>query len=625
MKVVNKLLKSNIFKHLVIIGGVFFSFLILDVYLRYFSNQSMLFYGWARSAPNLLTFSWIILLIGILYLLPKKAKIITYAVSIILSNILVYAEFLHYRVLDRFFMFSDLFLVGEGKSYFLFAIGKTTYQIVIVLLVSLITAIITIFLMKKADEPKKSKKYVIILVLTTIFLVASCRFVAISKYGKQAPATSWEAAYSSKNIYLDYNNQNKCMQISGVYELVFRSTYLYLKDNFFSNKKEMANEVAAFLEMESSNENEVNEYTGIFKGKNVIYILMESIDSWLVTEDVMPTLYKLSQEGLNFTNRYAPTFGGGQTINSEFAMNTGLYAISNNKAIYNYDKNSYPYSLANMLKNNNYSAVSVHTNVGNFYNRTNLHRALGYDKHYGLSDMKDIDHTNYNYYNDSSLVKNDEVYNLIVREEPFLSFVISYSAHIPYDESNDRCITNPYGLNVDGNKELSCIRNLAKETDEMLRILIEKLKADNKLDDTILVLATDHYAYGYSDQDYIKQYKNVNNSNLLQKVPLVIWSNKVSHKDIDTLMDTADILPTLLNMLGISYNPNYYVGTDVFSSNHENYVYFANDSFYDGNIYYDGYNISENNEYIGNMTTTIRQKIELNNKIILSDYFSTNK
>ena len=69
-------------------------------------------------------------------------------------------------------------------------------------------------------------------------------------------------------------------------------------------------------------------------------------------------------------------------------------------------------------------------------------------------------------------------------------------------------MSNPYQLKVEGNKELSCIRNLAKETDEMLRILIERLEEDNLLENTVLVLATDHYAYGYGDQSLIEEYKN---------------------------------------------------------------------------------------------------------------------
>ena len=228
--------------------------------------------------------------------------------------------------------------------------------------------------------------------------------------------------------------------------------------------------------------------------------------------------------------------------------------------------------------------------------------------------MGNINHTDYNYYNDSSLVKNDETYNLIVREEPFFSFIISYSAHVPYDDTNDRCINNPYNLNVEGNKELSCIRNLAHETDEMLRILIERLKKDNLLDNTVLVLATDHYAYGYDDQTSIKKYKNTNNDYLLQKVPLVIWSPNLKHNNIDTLMDTADILPTLLYMMEIDYNEDYYIGTNVFSSNHDNFVYFSSDTFYDGKTLYDSNTKNINNANIDETIKTIRKKIDLNNK-----------
>jgi phosphoglycerol transferase MdoB-like AlkP superfamily enzyme len=275
-----------------------------------------------------------------------------------------------------------------------------------------------------------------------------------------------------------------------------------------------------------------------------------------------------------------------------------------------------------MLKSNGYSAASIHTNSGSYYNRTFFHEALGYSEHYFLDDIKNINHTDYNYYNDSSLVKSDDVYNMIVREEPFFSFVISYSAHIPYDDTNDRCVVNPYNLNVDGDKELSCIRNLAKETDEMLRVLIERLEEDDLLDNTVLVLATDHYTYGYADQTSIKNYKNTTSEYLLQNVPLVIWSNDLEHEEIDTLMDTADILPTLLNMLGISYNPNYYIGTDVFSDYHENFVYFSSDTFYDGEILYDGSNIdSDNIEDVSIIMSKVKKKIELNNNFIISDYF----
>ncbi len=629
MKKVKQLLNNVIVRNLFIIAGMFISFYILDVALRIFSNQYVGFYRWIHYSPNLFTFSWIFLFIGILYLLPKKAKMITYSILVIISNILVYAEYLHYSILKRFFTFSDILLTKEGSDYFLYAISKTSFKIILIIIISLLCMVITLYLIKKTEEISKNKYYYLSMVLITITLVSGTRMLAIHKLGKASDPLTWEASYKPKNVYLDFNNQNKSLETSGIYELIFRSTYLYFKDNVLLNKNKMIDEINdeinANKKLSSLVMSDVDDdnYYGILKGKNVIYVLMESIDSWLVTKDVMPTLYNLEQTGLNFTNRYSPSFGGGQTINSEFAMNTGLYAVENSKAIYNYDKNDFSASLANKLKENNYSAISIHTNTGSFYNRTYFHQALGYDKHYALADMGNINHTDYNYYNDSSLVKNDEVYNLIVREEPFFSFIISYSAHVPYDDTNDRCISNPYNLNVEGNKELSCIRNLAHETDEMLRILIERLKKDNLLDNTVLVLATDHYAYGYGDQASIKKYKNTNNDYLLQKVPLVIWSPNLKHNNIDTLMDTADILPTLLYMMGIDYNENYYIGTNVFSSNHDNFVYFSSDTFYDGKTLYDSNTKNINNANIDETIKTIRKKIDLNNKFIISDYFKS--
>lgn len=625
MQVVKKILNNQIIRNLLIMLGIFLSFFILDISLRMYSNNHIGFYRWYHYSPNLFTFSWIFLIIGVLYLLPKKARMITYGVLSVISNVIMYAEYLHFSILKRFFAFSDLLLVKEGSDYFLYAISKTSIKIVLVMLISLLVTVITLFIMKKTEDINKNWKYYICLLSTMIILVGGTRLLANIKLGIKVDPLTWEAVYKPKNIYLDFNNQNKSLEVSGIYELIMRSTYLYVKDNFIINKNKIREDIDNYLEKDSNRlEYKKNDYTGILEGKNVIYILMESIDSWLVTEEVMPTLYHLEQTGLNFTNRYSPSFGGGQTINSEFAMNTGLYAIENSKAIYNYDKNDFSNSLANMLKNNNYSAISIHTNSGNFYNRTFFHEALGYDMHYALDDMKTINHKDYNYYNDSSLIKNNETYDLIVREEPFFSFIITYSAHVPYDDNNDRCIKNPYNLEVKGNKELSCIRNLARETDEMLRILIERLEKDNKLDNTVLVLATDHYAYGYEDQTYIQKYKDTDNNYLLQNVPFIIWSNDLKHKEINNIMDTADILPTLLNMLGITYNPNYYVGTDVFSENHENFVYFSSDAFYDGKNLYDGTKVDkEKSDYVNNIITKIRAKGDLNNKMIISDYFRT--
>ncbi|MDE5630766.1 MAG: LTA synthase family protein, partial [Bacilli bacterium] len=326
-----------------------------------------------------------------------------------------------------------------------------------------------------------------------------------------------------------------------------------------------------------------NDYTGIFKGKNVIYIMMESIDSWIIDEDTMPTLKHLQETGMNFTNRYSPFFNGGQTINSEFALNTGLYAISSRDTIYDMDDIDYNYSLANILKNNGYSANSFHANAGSFYNRSNFHKRLGYTHHYAALDMQKAGmlDENKNYYADTELFSDDDIYKLMTSDKPFLAFFTTYSAHLEYTSSNKvyKTVKHPYDVDKYNEEEL-IYRTLAYDTDSAIKALIEKLEEHGILDDTVLVIASDHYVYGYSDGDYVALKKNVlNDQKELQNTPFIIWTNDMEHKTFDKILDTADILPTVLNMLGIPYDPNKYMGTDVFSDNADDFVWFSDGSF----------------------------------------------
>ena len=617
-----KIFSNVYFQNIVIMMGMGFSFLILDIGLRYFSNKHVLIYKFTHASPNLFSVSWILLFMMIFYLFSKKKKAWIYGISLVIFNILTIAQILHMKVLNRFFGISDVLLASEGSDYFLFALKKIDLYTCGLILLSILSMIVTCILIKKFKEFDKNLKYYFLVVIIGISSFSLFRYVAINRLGKLADTNSWEAAYNVKNIYIVFNNQSKNMEVAGLYEQTFRNSYLFIKDTFNVEKDKINKELDEYFN-EMDGELEDNKYTGKFKDKNLIFVLMESVDSWLVNKEVMPTLTKLSKEGWNFTNRYAPTFGGGQTINSEFSANTGLYALENSKAIYNFNKNNYDYSIASLFKNEGYSVNSIHANTAKFYNRNNFHRALGYENHYALSDMEELD-TSYDYFLDSSLVKNDEVFKLITSSDKFMTYIATYSPHLPYDNENTNCSKNLYEF--DDKKigsELSCIYNLAHDTDEFLRLLIENLEKENKLDDTVLVLFSDHYMYGYSDVDYILKKKDVDNLNLIQNVPFVIWSIDMKGKQIDTIMDTSDILPTLLNLFGIEYDPKYYVGTDVFSDSHENFVYFANNIFYDGELYYDGKDkiTDENKEYIENTLKVINKKMWMNKQIILGDYF----
>ena len=301
-------------------------------------------------------------------------------------------------------------------------------------------------------------------------------------------------------------------------------------------------------------------------------IMLESVDSWLVNEEDMPALTNLQKSGWNFINRYAPAFGSGATINTEFSALTGLHTPIQGNASYNYVRNLFPYSLPNLFRNDGYIVNSVHFNYGAFYNRTNLHKALGFEHHYSLIDMGYSNET----MDDRKLVNNDEIYKLIVpsKNQKFMTFITTYSTHGPYNENNGMC-NKVFDENkdeiIDIDKELFCIKKLSKMTDEFIQNLIKRLEDDQLIDDTIIVLFTDHYAYGYSN---VYEVKNISDVNLVQNVPFIIWYNNIDSKVIDTLVDSTDITPTVASLFGLNFDEKYYVGTNVFGDKHDNFVYF---------------------------------------------------
>ena len=130
---------------------------------------------------------------------------------------------------------------------------------------------------------------------------------------------------------------------------------------------------------------------------------------------------------------------------------------------------------------------------------------------------------------------------------------------------------------------------------------------------TLFVIAADHYVYGYSDPDYVAEKKGVAfDRRALQNTPLIIWTPGIEHKEINTICDTADVLPTVLNLLGIEYDPNNYIGDDIFSDTHDNFVWFS-----------DGSNIKgkENELSDDAIRTKTKYNISKNKDILLTNYY----
>lgn len=530
---------------------------------------------------------WISIFIIFIYISKNKGKVysIFYFIFLIFSII----QYFHINIINEPFGISEIFNFKEALDYNNAIIENINIKFILYLFVSILNYIIVYKLIKKNLTQNNSNKlitlmfFIPIIIIYKLLLIVS---IGINYNGYNI----FESNLNKRRIYDTFINKEEAYNLTDLYEYTIRDMYLFIKPYFEIDKYKNKILIDEYFKTNDTSHIK-NDYTGIFKDKNVIVILAESIDTWLITEDIMPTVYNMQKNSINFINRYSPFYGSGRTFNTEYSLNTGLY-IPMNYNIYDTENHNYQYSLPNMFIKNGYITNSLHFNSGDFYDRKNMHNSFGYQNRYFLNDIYEED-----YSNDPDIFKNKDIYNSVVnKEDKFLTFFITYSAHLPYNNSNPLCRKI--------NNENECIKTLAGYTDEAIRILVESLKQDNLLEDTVIVFVTDHYTYGYNKEE-VYSLKGGDTNIYVDKVPFFIWNNNNYSMTIDKYVDTSDILPTLLNLFGIEYG-NTYLGTDALGLNHQDYVYFN-----DGNL-------------IGNTSISSEQifkKININDLIVKTDYY----
>ena len=87
----------------------------------------------------------------------------------------------------------------------------------------------------------------------------------------------------------------------------------------------------------------------------------------------------------------------------------------------------------------------------------------------------------------------------------------------------------------------------------------------------------------------------------------------------------TDILPTVLNLFGIEYNKNNYIGNDALAAGYKGYAFFSDYSWFDGNVYVENGKIMNggkaNKEYIEKMNENIGTIIRKNDLTLRYNYF----
>ena len=404
-----------------------------------------------------------------------------------------------------------------------------------------------------------------------------------------------------------------------------------------------------------------NEYTNIFKGKNIIVIHAESMQKFAMdltfnNKEVTPNLNKLANEGIFFSNFYSQV-GVGTSSDAEFTFNTSLMPSTKGTVFVNYFDRDY-ISIPKLLKEQGYYTYSMHANTGEFWNRNTMHKSLGYDKFYN-KDSYTIDETIGLGLSDKSFFRQSVDMMKQIKEEenkPFYSLLIMLSNHTPF---SDLALMEDYKTTIDvtidnqtvtrdylNNTTIGNYLRSVHYADSAIGEFIDNLDKEGLLENTVLVIYGDHDArldfedfnllYNYdpitdtikteNDEGYIPYTKY--NYELDRKVPFIIWTKDQNYNlNVNTPMGMIDVLPTLGNMIGI--HSDYQLGKDIMNlKGDDNTVTFIDGSFLTSKVYYNspkGEIYSINNEpiteeYIKERTKKSSDLIEVSNDIITYDF-----
>lgn len=622
------------------------------------------------SKPFLADFALVLMFGSLGYLVKPKNRFRYFFILMLIFTVMEVINSIYYTFYYSFASFGELSTVSQMGTVTNSLWERIKLTDLIYILIPIIFYILHKRLVKTSyynfmSVVEKGKKmFVTTLLVGCIFLAWT--FVTAKKSDYSRLAKQWFRVYIVERFGLVMYQCNDLIQ---TLTPKFSSLFGYeAASNAFTN---------FFTSPERDEYKEKNKYTNILKDKNIIFIHMEGMQTYLMDlkfngKDVTPTINKLASEGLFFKNFY-PQISTGTSSDTEFTLNTSLMPAASGTVFTAYYDRTY-ITIPKLLKEKGYETFSMHGNYSSMWNRSNVHPLLGYTK----ENMFFEEHFEFNH--DLEDPNNMDVVNLGISDklffkqavpilenfedqhEKYMGTVITLSNHSPFiyldkygefdmsttfkdcDEHNV-CTTKTtdylYGK-ASGNYITS-----AHYADEALGEFFEYINNSDHFNNTVFVLYGDHdakltrnemnYLYNYdyrtgelkdeSDPTYI-DYDSVTHE-LNKKTPLIIWTKNSKLRSklngvVNYYMGMYDVMPTIGNMLGI--NNDYALGHDIFNIKDNNVVVFPNGNFVTNLIYYNNSTgaskiIKEGAElttdYISNLINKTEKILEVSNSIIV--------
>ena len=564
---------------------------------------------------------------------------------------------IYYKFFTSFASFGELATLGQTET----VVGSIFEKLRVINFIYVLSPIIFIYLYFKMSrtayfvfvEKINKAKRCFFGTLIGAFLCLVLSFSTATKTDYSRLVKQWNRVYVADRFgFILYQFNDLIQTLTPKFSSLFGYDDALKKFEMFFTKEEI-NEYSA-----------KNQYTDMFKGKNIIFVHMESIQSFLMDlefngEEVVPTVNKLAKEGMYFDNFY-PQISTGTSSDTEFTLLSSLLPAASGTVFVSYYNREYN-TIPKYLKNLGYTTYSIHGNHASMWNRSKVHPRLGYDNMYFEESFEYTEDDVINLgINDSLFFKEAmPILEKIERDSsPYMGTIITLSNHSPFiykdkyapydlstnvvNDSGKSVVTNYLDGTPVGNYILS-----SHNADLSLGEFIDYVNESDYFNDTIFVFYGDHdarlsrseinYLYNYNpedgstydekDDEYVSY--DAFDHELNKKTPLIIWSKDKSvrekiNKTVSYTMGMYDVMPTIGNMFGFK-NP-FALGHDIFNIKNNNIVVFPNGNYVTNEVYYSNQNgkyktlktnavLDEN--YVKTRADYAEERLEVSNAIIV--------
>lgn len=563
-----------------------------------------------------------------LYVRRKKPAYITMMVIYFIMTALLFSNAVYYREFTDFITINTMLGAGKvasglGESAIkLFRPYDILYWIDFILLVfALATKRI------KMDETPVRARMAFAFTTLSVMIFSGNLFLAESDRPELLTRTF------SRDYLVKYLGINAFTAYDGV------QTYKTTQVRAQASATDM-DEVAEYVKGHYAKPND--QYFGLAKGRNVIYIHLESTQQFLidyklkdengVEHEVMPFINSLYHSNSTFSfSNFFHQVKAGKTSDSETLFENSLFGL-NQGALFTQlgGKNTFE-AAPNILKQTQgYTSAVFHGNSGTFWNRNETYKHLGYDYFFDASYYNVTEDNSFQYgLNDKPFFQQSVKY-LEHLQQPFYTKFIAVSNHYPYSQLSGDETGFPLAQTKD--ETINSYFSTANYMDTAVHEFFDYLKQSGLYDNSIIILYGDHYGISNARNKELAQllgkdretWSNFDNAQV-QRVPYMIHIPGMNKgKIIDTYGGQVDALPTLLHLLGVDTQNYIQLGQDLFSPDHKQLVAFRDGDFVTPNYTYYGGVLYDNKtgEEITEPSEDLKKQIDADKEAV-SDQLAT--